>query len=187
MKNYCGEFSVFLDKNNFLGKGMFSKAYRIGEKVIVLTSDMSKECIAIFCQGENPHIPKMERLDDINGKDCYLMPYYKPLKASEKEAWKQYKALKEAIDSVPYQERQKYTCFAGYKKAILDCPSISWNLKEACLCIVENMQSYTDCIFLEISPRNAKVDENGKLILLDIVGISDELEKMRKKKKERFF
>jgi hypothetical protein len=185
MKNYCLEYQVKLGKENFLSSGMFTKAYRLGEKVILLSRDNAKECLAIFCQVGNKHIPICERLEDINGENAFEMPFYNPLKAENKIAWYQYKQVKKAIDSMPWEDRQKYKCFEGYKKAFENC-DIPETLKEALDILVSEMQNYTDHIFLEISPRNAKVDSEGNLILLDIIGDSVELDKIRKRRQNKF-
>ena len=181
MKNYCQEYQVELNKENFLGKGMFSKAYKIGERVILVSEDNAKECLALFCQIENKHIPKCSRLDDIGEKSGYEMPYYKPLRSRESiQAWKDYKTISKCIDNIGFQERGKYVCFEGYRKAFEACQGLSEELKEALNCLVSEMQNYCDEIFVEISPRNAKVDEKGNLILLDIIGETESLRKKRK-------
>lgn len=179
MKNYCREFNVTLNKSNFLGKGMFSKAYKVGEKVIVLTEDPAKECLFMFCQFNNKHLPKLEILDSINGKQAYSMPFYYPLKASNKKAWSQYKAIKDIIDTMPYYKKEKHVCFESYEQAFQES-TLDKELKEGLISLVSNMANYTDCIFLEISPRNAKVDSEGNLILLDIIGDTKSLERKRK-------
>lgn len=184
MKNYCVEYGVELGKDNFLGKGVFSKAYLVGERVILTSEDPAKECLALFCQDGNPHIPEIEPLQSIGGKDAYSMPYYQPLKATCKKAWKDYKEVKDLIDNASYVARQKYTCFSGYR-GIFEESNLSELLKDALLCILDNMPNYTDQIFLEISPRNAKVGKDGQLVLLDIVGVSDKLEEYCNKKKRK--
>ncbi len=171
---YCTEYQVKLDKENFLGKGLFTQAYRVGERVVLTTEDMAKECIATFCQIGNKHIPALRRLDNIGDKQAYTMPYYRPLLAQNKVAWSQMKSIDKIMQSVPFEGRKKYICFENFLDAFKKS-TLPEELKEALHTIVESMMNYSEHIFLEISPRNAKVDGNGNLILLDIIGDSEQL------------
>lgn len=112
------------------------------------------------------------------------MPFYQPLKASCKKAWNEYREVKDLIDNASPEAKRKYTCFSEFKR-IFEESNLSELLKEALLCILDNMANYTEGIFLEISPRNAKVGKDGQLILLDIVGVSDKLEEYWKKRGEQ--
>ncbi len=182
---YCTEYRVKLDKKNFLGKGIFTQAYRIGEWVVLTTEDMAKECIATFCQIGNRHIPALKRLENIGDKQAYEMPYYRPLLAQNMVAWSQMKTIDKLMVSVPFEGRKKYICFESYIDAFKNS-SLPEELKEALCTIVESMMNYSEHIFLEISPRNAKVDGNGDLILLDIIGDSGQLaEKFEGMRKNR--
>jgi hypothetical protein len=178
MRQYCAEKNLCLNKHNFLGKGLWSKVYRVSEdEVIILSSDPAKECLAIFCQ-DVKYLPKLTCLENVNDVACYLSPFYYPLKASNKKAWGQYKAVKQCLEAVSFQEREKYKCFEGFKNALY-CLDIDPEIIEAINTLLDNMANYTDHVFLELSPRNVKVDGNGELILLDIIGDTNELNKKR--------
>ena len=186
MKNYCAEHGVYLDKKNFLNKGAFSKAYKINEKVVIRSSDIAKECLAMFCQDErNKHIPKTSCLDDINNFSVYEMPFYNPLKASSKLAWSHYKELKKTLDEMPYDECIQYACFNNYIKRFKAC-NVPEELKQALIILISEMMNYSDNIFVEFSPRNLKVDNEGNLILLDIIGDSKSLDNIRKRKRNNY-
>lgn len=176
---YCTELNTVLNKKNFLGKGLFSKAYRVGDEVIIVTLDPAKECLALFTV-ENIHLPELTTLEDIGEKRAYKMLYYEALTAQHKEAWEQYKLLKKVIDTVRYNHPGKYKCYEVYRELVNTCEGLKESIKEAVNSLLDGMANYTENVFIEVSPRNLKVNENGELILLDIIGDTNLLLKMRK-------
>jgi hypothetical protein len=82
----------------YIGKGMYSRVYRVGDRVIYYTKDdCTKEVLSMFLQDRVTHLPEMVRHDDlrvINSR--YLVfssPYYRDVKASDKSAWKLMKKI----------------------------------------------------------------------------------------------
>ena len=166
-----------------IGKGMFSKVYKINEKeVVILTNDNSKECLATFCQG-GTHVPKIERLEDIGDFQAYRMPLYFKLTTKSKQAWAQYKILKNLFSN--NRDFPEYTGFEIAKERLEACADLPDSVKEDIGLILDNMAMYTAHIFFDIVPRNMMVDELGNLILIDIIGDSKELEKAWEKKHSR--
>lgn len=179
----CKELNVQLNSKNKIGQGFFSKAYLVdSETVIVVTEDPSKECLAVFCKDNNGYLPHLESLDNIGDKQAFKMPLYHPLKASNKVAWKQYKEVKKSVESLDFWDKREYVCFDNYKKAILENDKILPEIKHDLVLLIDNMSNYSSGIFMELSPRNVKVDKQGKLIFLDIIGDSDKLKKAWEKR-----
>jgi len=189
MSYWTKEDHIKLDKHNMIGKGLFSKVFKVSEnEVVILTNDNAKECMSCFCQGYK-HIPRMERIEDIGEFQAYKMPLYNKLtKKNFPKAWKEYVEINKALK---YLRLEKWTCFAACIKAIQDNENLSESLKESLSGLFDMMASYTDEIFLDLAKRNFMVDHEGILILTDIVGSSHELEKqwsqrIKNKKASRF-
>lgn len=175
-------YQAIIKPTNKIGKGMFSIAYRDtsnktrARKVYIVSDDPAKECIALFCNTRKKHIPSIKRLEcEKEGKAIYEMPYYFPIRASlHPVAWKQYRELEHIFD-VEWSLVSKHDYGFRVMKAVNKSKTLPKALKEAVVNMIENMYNYTDKMFLEISPRNIKVDSRGNLILLDIMGCINKL------------
>jgi len=154
-------------KRKLIGRGSFTKAYQISEnQVEVVTTCPSKECYAIFSQG-NPFAPVVEKLDYLHsGESVYLMPLYAKVKAPSRElnpeSLEVYKALR-AINN-KYSVRN-YNDFCSE----VDGTSLSEDVKEYVKDLCGDVCNGIDCYDLgfEISPRNIAVGKDGQLIMLD--------------------
>lgn len=77
----------------YIGKGMYSKVYRVGDRVIYYTKDdCTKEVLSTFLHDRVTHLPEMVRHENITtARGHWLVfsaPYYRNVKASDKSAWK---------------------------------------------------------------------------------------------------
>lgn len=77
----------------YIGKGQYSKVYRVGNRVVYYTrSDCAKEVLAMFQYDRIAHLPEMVRHDNIRLRhNTYLVfssPFYRNVKASDTSAWK---------------------------------------------------------------------------------------------------
>lgn len=159
----------------FLGKGMFCRAFReVGtDRVLCFTGeDLSKDILA-WCD-DMPHLPTVKRIDDSSDAGyIFEMPFYTMLKASHKEAWAQYLALKACWQeeySNLRRERKPFSAVA-YKMnhAIAEKAPVSEELKAALLELADTAQEWGEEFAFEFAPRNLAVDASGSLILMDVV------------------
>ena len=77
----------------YVGKGHFSKVYRIGDRVVYYTEDdCTKEVLAMFLHDRVTHLPEMVRHDDEQfGRKRYRVfscPFYRNVKSTDTSAWK---------------------------------------------------------------------------------------------------
>lgn len=170
-----------------LGKGLFSRAYMVERQVYIVNvkEDYSKECIALFCQAECIHIPKIKYLG-YNCKDqqVFIMPYYDKLKASHKEAWNQGKKLRGYIDLAYSETRQRKNHeFSEWIQENLESLNVPASLKEAIRTIVNAAMNYGEDARLEANPANLGVDKKGNLVLRDILCFKSSIEKALKRLK----
>ncbi len=75
----------------FLGKGKFSKVFRVGDRVVYYTrGDCAKEVVARFA-GRYIHIPELIEHDKIRMRglwiSVYSSPIYRDVKATDRSAW----------------------------------------------------------------------------------------------------
>lgn len=87
----------------YLGKGMYSKVYRVGDRVVYYTKDdCTKEVLSMFAQDRYTHLPEMVAHNDVKGYfrnvgwryyKVYSSPYYRDVRASDTSAWKLMKRL----------------------------------------------------------------------------------------------
>lgn len=152
-------------KAKCIGRGSFTKAYRAGDMVYLITKDWTKEAMALFCKG--PHLPKIERLDcDYRGtgRQLYRLPYYEALKPTHKKAMEQWRQLLKTLGMGMYTGSIYDVVMPKLLKMENKTPLLTdlENLLSAC-------SNYHANFSIEFPRRNLKVDKDGNLILLDVV------------------
>ena len=77
----------------YIGKGKYSKVYRVGNRVVYYTrGDCAKEVLAMFQYDRIAHLPEIVRHDDVfgyHGRRWYVFssPYYRNVTKKDKSAW----------------------------------------------------------------------------------------------------
>lgn len=170
-------------EGKYIGKGSFSKAYLVQDKVYIINynDDPSKECLAMFCQGYSKHIPVIEYLGHTNkGKQVFSMPYYKKLTTKHKTAWAQGKEIRQYLVRAPYNPSlKKPWLYHEWILKNLEALNVPIELKEAISTIVENAKNYGDDCLLEANKANLGVDNDGNLILRDILCFESSIKQAR--------
>lgn len=163
----------------FLGKGAFATCYHVNESVVYSfvkngrESDYSKEAISLFCNQNNPYIPKIDKLG-IYGNDTgilYSMPYYHPLKAQHKDAWHEFKTLKLIHEQTKGEYIHNNLNGYEFNNAFIANlrGHVSDDLLDALININDSCADYGLYYRFEFATRNLKVDSSGHLILLDVI------------------
>lgn len=167
-----------------IGKGTFSVAWKTtGPHPIVVVGvghgapDKEIMADAYHRDPNNPHLPKVVRLGQSPDGDVvyYTMPLYTtPLRKAHvsEQGWKDYRALKRCADS---PARCVFT-LSPYEAnfELMSCVStdstVSPKLIEALDDLVNVASNYGSSVFVrDINPRNLASDEDGNLVLLDLV------------------
>lgn len=172
----------------FIGKGRFSEAWKNCTSVYVITrarewgTDYAKEMLSHLTDDEtfNKHIPMVEYLGDIDGRDdkVYKMPLYEKLTAKYVKAWSQFKLLEaakeqawnETMAKVDYRKKfNPYDCVVVNDRTIelLTEQGLDEELLEALQLLRDNITNWGTQFLFEFEKRNLCVDSQGKLILLD--------------------
>lgn len=147
----------------FIGSGCYSKAYRNGEDVYIVTNDPAKESVALWSKNGTKHIPIIVWVGRNKCfKNIYKMPLYKRLtKKDYPRAYAMWETLPQC--KVSYDIATK----------LVSCASIEPSLAEAIEELVYGMTNYTNKFHLEFNKGNVGVDHNGELILRDCVVCDD--------------
>lgn len=166
------------NKIQLIGKGIFSKVYRLNEhEVLIKSNDPVKECMALFI--DSFLVPKLNSLDN----NDYTMEYFAPVKSLKESLFPdQYQLYKELRAlSVGYVANSNDLYFEWCKQF----ETISnEDVREDLLQVMGCLADYGSDISFEISPRNVAV-KDGKLILLDCFFLKGHLQQVRSSKKKR--
>lgn len=156
-----------------IGKGAFTKCYRLSdEKVLLVSNDPIKECMALGWFPDSPLFPKVEFGAE---RGTYEMNYYPRLRGTKKfldhDQYEIYKTLR------ALHERTVYRCNGNYHKLYEAFEqNLTGDLKETMLEALDACADMGFDVSFEISPRNIAI-KDGKLILLDCFFIRSELAK----------
>ncbi len=160
----------------YIGQGLFCKAYRNEERVFLLCEgDYSKECIALFCDQKLKHIPKIFRHENLREFQVFSMPFYHKL--TKRDYPKAYALWKTLPSTVP-----------SYQKALelVESGKLAKSVSSAILDLIEAFSNYdVDTMMLEFNRANVGVNERGELILRDCLASIKSIDAKRKPKKER--
>ena len=164
----------------YIGKGAFAKCYRVNNTVYSFVkvseyelTDYSKEAVAEWASGA--HVPDIKKLGYSEDENylVYSMPYYQPLTAKCGKAWKQAKKLISIYNSMSSADA-KTSC--DFNQEFIESVRNVANLENGLSEIIEDLESlsyacsnYGSDYEMEFTKRNLKIDENGALILLDVM------------------
>lgn len=167
-----------------IGQGEFSTAYRVIDSDIVYilsrTDDENNQYVKdIYVHSTGKHIPEYETIEleryfsRIGYRNVYKTRFYHPLTAKNKEAWKHYKTIKATWDKIRYATYKTPDDWYQYMYDLIselrDSESVPESLVNALDRLYSWATAYGSNFMLEFSPRNLKIDNNGDLILLDIL------------------
>jgi hypothetical protein len=187
-----------------IGQGRFTTAYRaVSDLNLVYLAvneergDYSKHILA-DCD-TNPHLPIVRALGELNDRQVYATQYYRPLTASSKQAWQEFKAIAAARETawaevIRAQQGKMRVCDCGYlvmaRTLELLHGSISDDLYTALAAIQDAAGNYGSSYVYEFAKRNLAVSDDGRLILLDpifdLATIEREQAEARKRSERRY-
>ena len=178
-----------------IGKGMFATVYRDRgdpSKVWIFVDDRAhQKQILWMLRGEaedNPHLPSVERMGYTKDQTVYRMPFYRKLtKASAPRAWADYQAIRRCLGSLPPLDNT----YDGYDRSyravecVKNADVVSDELVEALELLRDTAADYGSSYAMEISPRNLAVDEQGNLVLLDLMYDAELVRRIRRQQVAR--
>lgn len=183
-----------------IGKGRFSEAWRNCTNVYVITrsrnwgTDYAKEMLSrLDDEDRGKHIPKVEYLDDIDGRDdrVYKMPLYQPLTAKCGVAWAQFKVLQTSVKQAFNEAQRRLAWNEKFNlhnavdindRTIELCKErgLDTGLVECLQLLRDNITNYGSTWLFEFRKANLYVDTDGNLILLDVLFDMEVMKQARK-------
>lgn len=171
MQTQLNRHTVDLKSAESVKRGRFTHCYMFHNYAILYSIDILKECSALYSfteYADNPHLPEIDFFDGLN--NWYIMPKYFPLTKEYPKAWQQYRALQKllSVHRDMFFENLNYTTDKCYKFAEI-VKDYDEKLGEALAAIVDNVSNGSDNLMFEFQNRNLAVDNDGNLILLDVI------------------
>ncbi len=175
-----------------IGSGMFATIYREqgGEGRVFAFSDdhvYDKEIAesAHDSLPKNPHIPAVEKYGATRDKTVYVMPFYHtPLrKSADPAGWNDYAIAKKCFDESRVMFYQGHRGF-DVNHAVVECVKdrgVRAAVVDALDALKDTASNYSDEYVFELKPRNLAMDDNGNLVLLDVL-VDRELVKQANKR-----
>lgn len=172
----------------YVGKGSFSKVYRIGDRVIYYTrGDCGKEALAMYQYDQMTHMPELIRHDNINsrrGTEFYVFssPYYRNVKSTDKSAWvlmnflinEHYKFL---VNYRHYQQqaygrvRDGEQTMLAFIEHLREETKVPKSVTKALFTLYELARNCGDKIGFDLKKSNFGINEYGTLIFRDVIWV----------------
>ena len=175
-----------------IGKGMFSKVYRQdarGRVVAIVASDTwDKQIVSDAHESspENPHIPAVERMGTLtDGRMVYVMPHYTaPYRKgnAKPEQHRAYLQISKCVGSVYTRHRERPIHVAHRKLSCIEDAGLSGPIVDAIRELLDSSANYGDEYNIEFSPRNVATDEQGNIVLLDLIFSADAVSRANEQK-----
>ncbi len=160
-----------------IGDGFFTTAYREqGGKKRVFALSMPHVFDKQIAEStydrhrSNPHLPAVQKYGSTAVRTVYAMPYYHaPLRESASlESWRDYRTLEDCFEEVYPHNEPGYATNA----ATLACArkrNVRTSVVEALKALNDTAENYSDQYEFEFHPKNLATDDDGNLVLLDVL------------------
>lgn len=164
-----------------IGKGLFSKVYKVSEKqVLVKTDDPVKECFALFLSNDYDIFPDYEITENNNE---YLCEYYPKVKSLKNELLPEHYAIYKELRALNIDRSGNRHMYYNKWREQFETVS-NETYREGLIEALDELTNYGSDICFEISPRNVAV-KDGKLILLDVFFIQSAADERRQRKSKK--
>lgn len=166
-----------------IARGSFATAYLElgGTRVFCVTDHPGhgKEILAHAAERcVSPHLPRVERWGELpprgplRAREVWVMPYYRPLICEESPAaWAQLNALRKCATDTDNLLGDDIGALHNYQTLFYARVHLSSEpaLLAALEVLVEEAALASEDYVFEFSPRNVAVDDEGHLVLLDVL------------------
>jgi hypothetical protein len=160
----------------YIGKGSFSKVYRVGDRVVYYTrGDCSKEVLAMYLYDPHTHLPSMVRHDDIvtKGNRWYVFssPYYRNVTKKDKSAYELMRKVMyytiQLVDKAYSNGLRGIDIMEAVVAALKYYKEIPRSIIKAMDQLVELAKNCGENMHFDLHRKNFGVNEYGTLIFRD--------------------
>lgn len=163
----------------YLGRGQFSRVYRVGHRAIYYTKgDCAKEVLSMFQHERVTHLPEMIRHNNVTtrgGTEWYVFssPYYRDVTTKDKSAWKMYKKLQNYYDKwygfYWRQGHRGYYLMQAFVAGLEDDGNVPHSVTNALQVLVDLASNCGEAVGFDFHKKNFGVNEYGTLIFRDLI------------------
>jgi hypothetical protein len=163
----------------YIGKGSYSKVYRIGDRVVYYTrGDCGKEVLAMYQYDRMVHLPELIRHENITTARgtwyVFSSPYYRDVTKKDRSAWE----LMRSIIS-GYGQYSAYMAYKGFHRQndahymqkfveyMTEGKHIKYSIVKALQEIVDVASNCEQGAGFDLHKKNFGVNEYGTLIFRD--------------------
>lgn len=166
----------------YIGKGQFSKVYRVGDRVVMYTrGDCAKEVLAMFQYDRMAHLPELIRHENITVRPgiywyVFSSPYYRNVTTRDKSAYElmnqiiqEYKVFYRMVNQIG----STINLMQGFVHYLLEESKVSRSVVKALEEIVNVASNCGDKVGFDFHKKNFGVNEYGTLIFRDVFWVSN--------------
>jgi len=166
----------------YIGKGHYSKVFRVGDRVIYYTrGDCSKEVLSMYLYDRMAHLPDLTRHENITTARgiwyVFSSPFYRDIKRSDTSAWELMKEIiryNSAYHDIAYREGHRGRELMRLIVIMMkDYSSLPKSVIKALDEIAEAAMNCGDNVGFDFHKKNFGVNEYGTLIFRDPIYIRE--------------
>lgn len=182
-KKYLMEVDGRKYEATFIGKGQYSRVYRIGDRVVMYTrGDCAKEVLAMYTYDRMAHLPELVRHENITVRPgvywyVFSSPFYRDVCSSDTSAWKLMKEITRLYgkfwDVCIAQGIRKVDIYMMQKFVEEIRGMVPNSVVKALREIVEVTGNCSDKAGFDFQKSNFGVNEYGTLMFRDVVFVME--------------
>ena len=169
----------------YIGKGMYSKVFRVGDRVIYYTrGDCGKEVLAMYLYNRMAHLPDLTRHEDITTVRArwyvFSSPYYRDVKRSDTSAWElrrhviaSYQYYTGYMRSKGIDKENNVEFMQGFVEYMKNSKYVKYSVVKALQEIVDAASNCGAGVGFDLHNKNFGVNDYGTLIFRDPIYVRD--------------
>jgi len=165
----------------YIGKGHFSKVYRVGDRVVYYTrGDCGKEVLAMFQYDRIAHLPEIIRHENITMPNAtwyvFSSPFYRDVKKSDGSAYKLMRSIMYvSVKAFPeiYREYKGIYAMQKFVDVIKPIDVLPRSVIRALQEIVNVASNCGGSVGFDLHKKNFGVNEYGTLIFRDPIYVRE--------------
>ena len=175
-------------KATYVGKGQFSRVYRVGDRVVIYTrGDCAKEVLAMYQFDRMAHLPELVRHENITrkvGHTWYVFssPFYRNVRRSDTSAWALRSAIKKMYER--FWDAERAYQFQAYGRVKVDLSLMQrfvhevkgllpYSVVKALQEIIDVSSNCGEMAGFDFQDSNFGVNEYGTLIFRDVIFVME--------------
>lgn len=166
----------------YIGKGQYSKVYRVGDRVVYYTrGDCGKEVLAMFRYDRMAHLPEIIRHENITtGRGIWYVfssPYYRNVTSRDTSAWRLMKEIQRSIlryrQALYIRGERGISLMQEQVNGMKEDRDVPNSVLKALQEIVDVASNCGQDVWFDLYAKNFGVNEYGTLIFRDPIYVKN--------------